>query len=375
MKKIISVLLAAMMLLSTFAGLTITAQAETPQNGWYKETYDGSVYWWYYENGSPVSGWKYIKNAWYYFEEEYSSMMISDGVYEINGKDYYFASSGAMQTGWIKQTWSYGDVEWYYAKSSGELYSGWVSIKGKWYYFDEEYHYMYQYQQTINGKEYAFDKNGAMITGWGQDKYGEWYFAKSSGELYSGWVRVKGVWYYLDPDDYFMYIGSWNIDGKIYFFNSSGAWVKSPKDGWNSATSTYNNSDGSSYKYTEWAYYKNGKALTGWVRVKGTWYYMNKEHGNMVTGVINDNGKLYFAESNGALRTKAGWVQETYSGGAKGNWYYLNSDGTCVTGWLKGKTYYLDPDEGYMYFDGIYTIDGVDYEFDASGACLGEAEA
>ena len=53
-------------------------------------------------------------------------------------------------------------------------------------------------------------------------------------------------------------------------------------------------------------------------------------------------------------------------------WYYFNADGYLYTGWLTagdGKTYYLQPGNGAM-LTGIQTIDGVSYNFDASGALI-----
>lgn len=53
MKKIISLMLAAVMTLTLFAGLNITAFASnTPENGWYK---NDSGEWFYYEDGDAVT--------------------------------------------------------------------------------------------------------------------------------------------------------------------------------------------------------------------------------------------------------------------------------------------------------------------------------
>ena len=68
MKRIISVILAVMMLLSCFACLSFNAfAADPPENGWYL---DGDI-WYYYENGNPVEEeWRYINGAWYFFDED-----------------------------------------------------------------------------------------------------------------------------------------------------------------------------------------------------------------------------------------------------------------------------------------------------------------
>lgn len=45
---------------------------------------------WEYKNddGTPASGWKYINNNWYYFDE--MDGCAYTGFHTINGKDYYF---------------------------------------------------------------------------------------------------------------------------------------------------------------------------------------------------------------------------------------------------------------------------------------------
>ncbi len=373
MKKVISLILAAMLLFSAFEGINIVAYATggyetepvTIKNGWYQDE-DG--YWYYYVNDNYVTGWKKLGGKWYYFMTDCGGVMACDEIVTIKGKGYYFNDKGAMQTGWCKLTFDDGYVVWYYADSDGVLYKGWHKISGKWYYFDKTSFEMVNYTTTIDGKLYAFDKNGAMIAGgWGQDSYGSWYYAKDSGVLITGWKQIGSTWYYFDTEDGFMYIGSWGIDGKIYFFSSSGAWVKSPKNGWNSAKVTaYEGSKDVSY--TEWCYYKNGKPVTGWLKLSGKWYYFSTTHGHMITGSLCIKDVVYFFNEDGSLRTTAGWYK------SYGCWYYIYSDGTCATGWKKlgGKWYYFDPEYGEMLTGVIY--DGSDYYYcDSNGALVTKA--
>lgn len=44
---------------------------------------------------------------------------------KIDGSWYYFQTSGAMRTGWLKD-----GSKWYYLKSSGEMQTGWLKDKG-----------------------------------------------------------------------------------------------------------------------------------------------------------------------------------------------------------------------------------------------------
>jgi len=62
------------------------------QKGWVKD--NGK---WYYMNASGVmvTGWKYINKVWYYFDQ--SGAMLADTTVTIDGVEYTFASSGALQ--------------------------------------------------------------------------------------------------------------------------------------------------------------------------------------------------------------------------------------------------------------------------------------
>lgn len=84
----------------------------------------------------------------------------------------------------------------------------------------------------------------------------------------------------------------------------------------------------------KWYYYKNDVMQTGWVKDRGTWYYLASD-GKMQTGWIKDGGTWYYLNSSGTM--EIGWV---YTGGA---WYYLKSDGAMATGWVytSGHWYYL----------------------------------
>lgn len=89
------------------------------------------------EDGYMVTGWKYIKGAWYYFEK-----------------------SGAMHIGWILDSDS-----WYYLGADGKMRTGWITYKGKKCYLEpvsgrNQGHCYTNCTATIGGKTYRFDKNG-----------------------------------------------------------------------------------------------------------------------------------------------------------------------------------------------------------------------
>ena len=483
------------------------------QTGWIKETNGGAYTQWFYaeESGRLATGWKKVGKAWYYFNPGYP-YMYSGTRYEIDGKYYYFNDSGAMQTGWIKDTVYYGSgysyTNWYYADSSGALVSGWQKIGGTWYYFHPTTYYMYSDGVwNINEKHYYFYPSGAMGTGWIKETFpletGEmytiWYYADGSGALADGWKQIGGVWYYFD---FSMAVGSCNIDGKLYVFQSNGALATKPgwlkveygagytdwyylnndglaTEGWKKIggawyyfypgdgfmfSGTVGEIDGKQYVFTEsgalskggwqkisyyydknvyWVYANaDGIAQTGWQKIGGVWYYFYdwgvmaanaavidgkinlftsggvwiKEcdykgwvkgfgewyysldtGGNAATGLITDGGKKYYLDpayyymysdilqringegyyfgTDGAAQT--GWIKRTYSnpdGSTHTIWYYANGDGILLRGWqyINSVLYYFEPDNFYMYADCHVIIEGKNYVFDASGACLGE---
>ena len=83
-----------------------------------------------------------------------------------------------------------------------------------------------------------------------------------------------------------------------------------------------------------WYYVRGGKAVTGWVKYTGKWYFLDKD-GEMKTGWIRDDGKWYYLAESGEMKT--GWIRDG------GKWYYLAANGEMKTGWVKagGKWYYL----------------------------------
>lgn len=53
-----------------------------------------------------------------------------------------------------------------------------------------------------------------------------------------------------------------------------------------------------------------------------------------------------------------------------GEWYFFDESGYRKTGWVdwNGASYYLNPENGAMLHDGQFTVDGISFTFDSSGA-------
>ena len=112
------------------------------------------------------------------------------------------------------------------------------------------------------------------------------------------------------------------------------------------------------YTKGNWYYIRGGRAVKGWIRDSGKWYFLGRD-GRMQTGWIKDGGKWYYLAPGGAMQT--GWVKYN------GKWYYLAAGGAMKTGWLKiGKqTYYMT--NGGVRVTGWRTIDGKRYCFRSNG--------
>ena len=112
------------------------------------------------------------------------------------------------------------------------------------------------------------------------------------------------------------------------------------------------------YTKGNWYYIRGGRAVRGWVRDGGKWYFLGSD-GKMQTGWIKDNGKWYYLASGGAMQT--GWLRYN------GKWYYLMSGGAMKTGWLRigDRTFYLT--NNGVRVTGWRTINGKRYCFRSNG--------
>ena len=116
------------------------------------------------------------------------------------------------------------------------------------------------------------------------------------------------------------------------------------------------------YDGDSWKFYENNAYKTGWLKYGGNWYYLSLDDGVMVHYPALINGTTYVFRPDGSMVSN-GWYKHS------NKWYYLTSSGAAKTGWLldSGKWYYLGQD-GKMFVGGPYTIDGVEYFFDCTGA-------
>lgn len=113
---------------------------------------------------------------------------------KINGKYYYFKSSGYMDTGW--KTYN---RQKYYLNKNGDMATGWVPYKKKWYYFNKNGTMASNKWITYKKQKYYVGAKGVMAAGWKTIQKKKYYFNKN-GQLMNGWAKVKNDWYYLKKD-------------------------------------------------------------------------------------------------------------------------------------------------------------------------------
>ena len=381
-KKIMAAALTAGLMLSFVPAVSM---ADT--TGWKNE---GNCWKYYtYEDGYVSNAWKKIDGTWYYFGR-YGIMVAGVRNYQIDNKYYDFKSNGEcltlygksrLEPGWNKvitsgvgynsktQEAAYS-YSWVYAEENGDLCRGWRTIGGSKYYFDNYNGVMYSCDtggRWIDGHTYWFKESGEMVTGWYYGG-GYWRYAGSDGVMYEyKWLNEGGKSYYFDwAGRMLCNVSNYCINEKYYSFDSSGNCInpegseKPFTKGW-----VKENSDADQYS---WYYIgDDGLPCKGWQKIDGKWYYFSA-HGNMYTGKKEINGDWYCFKETGEMVT--GWYR--YQKGNYEYWVYAGSNGKLYCSkWLNsgGKWYYFDV-QGIMLENAKnFKINGIYYDFDASGAC------
>ena len=316
-----------------------------------------------------VAGWNEIGNDWYYVSSE---MNFVDGIYTVNGKEYYFENGRLIKSSdGITVVSSYKDEndkivtfviaynsEGVVVEKKKAVANTWIQLRGKWYYYDKNLNEA-EGIETINGVKYIFSW-GELLTASGNNIEVTTAYEKGKMLLVAydknGIVKETTV---LTSRKLTEFIGNKYLYDRYY----------EPCTGWQEVDGTKYHFDADGKMTTGWLeeektwYYldKDGQKTTGWLTLSGKKYYFDKE-GKMVTGTVNVDGKDYTFNENGELNVetpevKSGWVQS-------GNkWYYLNKSGVMVTGWAQigWKWYYFNEDGAAVKDDVV--IDGKTYTF------------
>ena len=188
--------------------------------------------------------------------------------------------------------------------------------------------------QTQEENKSENQSSNTSATKWSQND-GKWYLLNSNGDKLKGWQYIGGQWYYLDSDGV-MKTGWLKLETEVEDTSTSST---NNKDSENKESGSAQNNSESTNKTESTTSEKTAETEKKTKKVT-KWYYLNTD-GAMVTGWL-DSGK----------------------------WYYLNSDGSMHTGWLidNNSKYYLN-DSGAM-VTGTQTIDGKEYKFSSGGALM-----
>ena len=309
-------------------GLSITTPAATFYNTPVKQTI------------TALSGgtWKKVNSLWYYYVD---GNPVKDGLYSIDGYNYYFNKDGAMQTGWVITSYKTADgkshtARSYFDTSGRRKESGWGTRNSQWCYFVNGFTVV-DCLYKVSGINYYFNADGIMQTGWVQttapDQEGKltsvWSYFKSSGaRVESGWLKVSSKWYYfvngacLAGTDY-------KISGTNYHFNDDGSMFS----GWLEVT--YTGTDGKSHTGSRYYYYSSGARCENGSYKIGSYYYYFINSILQYGWINTSSGDRLYAYESGRLRS--GWWQNG------DYWYYFNANGKLATGWktINGYTYYF----------------------------------
>lgn len=395
----------------------------TYATGWLKV--DGKWYF-FHKSGSMATGWEKVGNYWYYLDP--ATGVMQTGWQVIHGNRYYLDSNGSMKTGWLKQ-----NGQWYYLQASGAAAMGRVEVNGKGYIFGDDYCMLTGLIQAT-----AVDGSGMKV-----------FYADASGALQTGWVRYGNYWLYFYRDGHMakdIYIDRYyiNEDGIMeyklntdaamdYHYGSTAAQAAQAeavakaiaKDALANGGQTdfekvsyavkkvgrcYNGTQNSNrelgvyesiygplclgssgnrsdqlaigcvldYMGYDWhqgpipdeRIYLKMDGEYGWIDIWGrkvsygnrddlnSYFPQNTTSANTAGNWVQKQGNWYFYDTQG--RKMTGWVRDKL-------WYYLRADGTMATGWihLNGTWYYCDRSGAMV--TGLQTINGVKYCFDASG--------
>ncbi|WP_059038594.1 N-acetylmuramoyl-L-alanine amidase family protein, partial [Bacillus mycoides] len=290
--------------------------------------------------GALLTGRQDIKGKTYYFHPTYGEMVTVNGS-EIDGKYYNFNDDGSLQ----KSAWQ-GDT---YSDASGVVIKeGWKEIDGKIYYFQN---------YNVNKKEIRLEDQNIIL-----------HFS-DKGVLERA-SRINGE--AIDSDIYA------SFENKRLVFNKDGSIWKTGINKKGKSQAYYSLEDGDFY--TGWKmigdkryYFINGynDTFNDYQDIDGKKYYFHEDGSVNKAGFEKIDGKLYHFDNNGVVQT--GWQT------IDNKYYYFDEKGAAKTGWFNvgggyrpwplayGYLWYCAREDGSLYSDGWFKIDGKDYHFDQWG--------
>ncbi|PEI36852.1 N-acetylmuramoyl-L-alanine amidase family protein [Bacillus pseudomycoides] len=316
----------------------------------------------------------------------------------------------------IKNSWVNKNSKYHFADAEGALLKGWQDIKGKTYYFDPSTGELVTARNKgndrIEGKFYTFDDSGALQRSvWSKSGYDGRSYSDASGAIIEkGLQEIDGKIYYfegtvahtgelrLEDQNVILHFSDKGVlervsnlngkvidsvvnvkfDNKILSFKHDGSLYKTGLNKSEKLLEYYSLKDG--VFYTGWKmidgksyYFTNGRNYTfnDYENIDGKKYYFHEDGSVNRAGFEKIDGKLYHFDNNGVAQT--GWQT------IDNKYYYFDEKGAAKTGWFQvgggyrpfplayGYLWYCAREDGSLYADGWFKIDGKDYHFDYWG--------
>ena len=267
----------------------------------------------------------------YYFDGN-GNRVIGVNFWSSNGRFYYFnPPTGVIQN---KQGWINWNSKRYYSAANGVLYNTrFISVSGKKYYAGTDAAMKNGVFKVGTSYYYAVPSTYIVQTTEGFISWnGHRYYAKKGGELFKSiTLSVRGVKYHLQSDGAFM-TGMHKWGDALYYANSKGE-LRTVKG--------FFTVNGNSY-FSQ----LGGKLLAAMTFTVNGQPYHALSNGAIVKGVHKWGSYYYYSDpATGKIRTTAGFVKWN------NKLYYVLSGGKLITG-------------------RVYTVKGVYYEADATGASV-----
>ena len=335
-------------------------------------------------------GWHSIGGYRYYFYK--TGKYYKDEIKSISGKKYCFDKSGHLLYGVNKYDGSH-----YYSDSKGVIResAGFVTSDGYRYYVTKGGKIMTGRTFKVSGKTYKAYGNGKLGTG--VFKYGTvaHFYADKNGVVRTkaGFISWNGYRYYITKNAGRLECGrTFKVKGKTYKAYSTGklgtgvfkygttARFYADQYGVVKTTAGFVECLGNRY-YVQ----KGGKIELGHTfTVKGRKYKAFAD-GRLGTGIFKYGSKYYYADSDGAIASKAGvvsfkkkyyYVNKNGSVAMNGlitagsKKYMANADGTLKTGFFEdsGTKYYAGKKGEIVTKEGFLVVDGGTYYIQKGGA-------
>ena len=327
--------------------------------------------------------WEKDENGW--------KLKYADGIYKtsgigyISGKAYVFDDNGYMiynqssyASIYVDGNYKYGRV---FAAQDGHLIKGWNKEYDNLYYYGDDYVAVENDLITIDNKKYYFEYNNLVCSRVFAYK-GALYHSNANGEVtlinidgQTGWKYFDNL-KYSDKNEYSYYYYVENgvviqnqfkiINGKKYYFYANGIM----------ATGTFTVDDKSYLAADSGSIVENVK---GWYHLKSnkvySWYYFNSNSDLEVSKFLTFGNKTYYLDYDGRMQTGFFDVYGNYSDTYTYKKYYADNNGVIYNkkGWLNiGLSKYYQGDSLYLLTNEWLNNDNDKYYFDNQGIlCVG----